>query len=78
MYNYCAIINLYTLQENKMEPWNIKQLYAAWQNDLAQCTSPLEVTMVNALNRKEIIELATKLRREIKLTPGELSILANI
>ena len=57
-----------------MKAWNIKQLYAAMQNDLQQCNNAFERSMVKAIGGKEIREKAEHWSKERKLTPIEIAI----
>ena len=57
-----------------MQAWNIKQLYAALQNDLQQCNNAFERSMVKSIGGKEIREKAEQLSKERKLTPVEVAI----
>jgi hypothetical protein len=58
----------------KKEAWNIKQLRAKMDDDLAMCHSQFERTMVKAISGKEIRELAEKIATTRRLTPGEAAI----
>lgn len=61
---------------NTLQAWNIKQLHEALLNDLKQCHSDFERSMVRAIGGKEIKEKAKEFAQTRKLTPVEQAILA--
>jgi hypothetical protein len=64
--------------EQKLKPWNLKQLYEAHLRDLEDCCAEHEKMMCKTLNFKEMREKALEIKRVRKLTPGEQSILDTI
>ena len=58
----------------RLQAWNIKQLQAAMAEDLQQCNSPFERSMVKAMGGREIREKAEQWAKERKLTPVEVAI----
>ena len=54
--------------------WNIKQLQSAMQENLTQCHTALERSMVRAIAGKELRERAVEIAATRKLTPGEIAI----
>ena len=59
-----------------MKAWTITQLKAKMIDDLNECLTGFERTMVKAIGGKEIRNLAEKLSLARKLTPGEQAIAA--
>jgi len=62
----------------KLKPWNIKQLYLAMLDDLAQCQNDFERSMCETICKKEIREKANEFAKTRKLTPVETPILEKI
>jgi hypothetical protein len=57
-----------------MQAWNIKQLKEKMLEDLMQCHSDFERSMVKAIAGKEIRESAIEFSKTRKLTPSEIAI----
>jgi hypothetical protein len=57
-----------------MQAWNIKQLKEKMLEDLMQCHSDFERSMVKAIAGKEIRESAIEFSKIRKLTPSEIAI----
>lgn len=66
------------MQNTKLTPWNIKQLYDSMLKDLNTCQTDLERNMVKTICKKEIREKAKEFEKNRKLTPIEVAILQKI
>jgi hypothetical protein len=58
-----------------MKKHTLPSLWAAYKNDLKDCQTRLEKTMVNAISGREIKDLGLKIAKERRLTPEECRIL---
>jgi hypothetical protein len=61
-----------------MKPWNIKQLYNSYQQDLKTVTSAFERSMIEGVMMLDIRQTATSLTAQRKLTPVEVAILESL
>lgn len=62
----------------KLTPWTLKQLYTEYLKDIELCQTQHERMLCRTICRKEINKLADKIKKERKLTPGEVSVLRSI
>lgn len=60
---------------NRLPAWNIRQLHEMLLEDLKQCHTDFERSMVKAIGGKEIREKAKEFALQRKLTPVEVAIL---
>ena len=61
-----------------MQPWNIKQLYNSYQQDLKTVTNAFERSMIEGVMMLDIRQTATSLTAQRKLTPCETAILESL
>jgi hypothetical protein len=61
-----------------MKPWNIKQLYNSYQEDLKTVTSAFERSMIVGVMMLDIRQTATSLSTQRKLTPCETAIIESL
>ena len=61
-----------------MQPWNIKQLYNSYQQDLKTVTNAFERSMIEGVMMLDIRQTATSLSTQRKLTPCETAILESL
>ena len=66
------------MNNTKLKPWTIKQLYSAMLTDLEECQTNLERELTLSICKKEIREKAKEFAKTRKLTPVEVSILESI
>jgi hypothetical protein len=61
-----------------MKPWNIKQLYNSYQQDLKKVTDSFERSMIVGVMMLDIRQTAASLTVQRKLTPCETAILESL
>lgn len=66
------------MNDTKLTPWNIKQLYQSMMEDLNACQTDFERQMCKTICKKEIREKAKEFKKTRKLTPVEIAILETI